>query len=219
MASSLKTIGVATCTKSRECNSDIDCATQPGSRCVDRTKTGAQKYCIGAIDEKAELSFDGCPTSIKLSGDDHTYFDVDLRVCVNEAKKQVACTDDGSTTLTACVSPKTWLTDHSVPAGPGLPLDGTSDIADRYACEGKYHDSDICRGATPGNNHCAPSASCPDPSQPSEYVQMVHNQSTGVYAWPYDDDAGLFACQWGGDWATNAPSYEWVVKPASQVII
>merc|ERR1711939_1141333 len=67
VAASLKTIDDTTCTKSHRCNTDMDCAAQPGSRCVDRSNTGAQKYCIGAINESVNLSFAGCPTNITLS--------------------------------------------------------------------------------------------------------------------------------------------------------
>ena len=200
--------GEATCTKSFECDIDADCAAQTGSRCLDLTGTGAQKYCVGPIHSRFSGKFDDCPLDITLKGDDHTFEHVDLRVCKGADGGQVRCGENDP--VTNCLSPKTWLTDASVPDGPHLAPDSGSDVADRYSCAGKYNTRDTCRAASPGNNHAFA-----DPSKPNEFVEWVHANSEGVYAWQYDDDAGLYACSWGaGGYPAAAPSYSLTLGPA-----
>ena len=126
---SFATSGAVSCTQSHECDSDADCTAQRGSHCTDLTGTGAQKHCYGPIQTSINVTYGGCPSDITLSGDDHTYYNVDLRVCEDASGKKTCCTGSGSEVVTDCISPKTWLTDGSVPCGPHLHPDSGSDVS------------------------------------------------------------------------------------------
>ena len=189
-----------TCAEVADCSDNAKACQCPSA--------GACRGALGPL--TANVALTECPSDITLSGDDFTFEHVDLRVHGNLADRSQ---------VTGCASPCSYLTKSfpDAPPFPVLPLkvDGSSDIAGRYCCKGKYSDSEKCREASPGNNHAFM-----HPDKPNEYVVWIHQSAQGIYAWQYDEKTGhaLWACDWGRGSADallkSAPSYEWKIRRA-----